>query len=153
MANTYSKIYLQFVFAVKYRKAVLDKSIQHQVHGVIGRLINESDGKTLIVNGVEDHVHCLLSLKPTIAPSDLMKIVKSKSSKYINDNNLTKNRFEWQDGFGVFSYGHSQIDMIYNYILNQEEHHRQKTFLDEYLSFLKAFDIDYNELYVFHEPC
>jgi putative transposase len=98
MANTYHQIYLQTVFAVKHRNAVIDKSWQNELFAVIGNLINETGCKTIIVNGVEDHVHCFLGLKPVISVSELMKTVKAKSSKYINDHSLTPERFEWQEG-------------------------------------------------------
>lgn len=126
MANTYSQIYVQIVFAVKYRKALLDKAWRSQVFGVMGNLINETNCKTIIVNGVEDHVHCFVGLKPAISVSELMKIVKAKSSKYINDHSLTRERFEWQTGFGVFSYSQIDIERVFKYIQNQEEHHRSK---------------------------
>ena len=116
MANTYHQIYLQFVFAVKYRKAIIDKSWGSILHGVIGNLINEASCKTIIVNGVEDHVHCFLGLRPVVSVSELMKTVKAKSSKYINDNSLTPERFEWQEGYGVFSYNQKNVDTIYKYI-------------------------------------
>src|SRR5258708_2186955 len=103
MANTYHQIYLQMVFAVKYRKAVIDKSWKSQFFGVIGNLINEAKCKTIIVNGVEDHAHCFVGLRPVVSVSDLMKTVKAKSSKYINDHSLTEQHFEWQEGYGVFS--------------------------------------------------
>ncbi len=151
MANTYHQIYLQTVFAVKYRNAVIDSSWKAQLFGVIGNLINENNCKTIIVNGVEDHVHCFLGLKPVVAVSELMKAVKAKSSKYINDHNLTADRFEWQEGYGVFSYGQSQIDTIHKYIQNQEEHHREQTFRDEYLGLLKEFKVAYDEHYIFKE--
>ena len=151
MANTYHQIYLQTVFAVKYRKAVIDKAWSSQLYAVIGNLINESSCKTIIVNGVEDHVHCFIGLKPVVSVSELMKAVKAKSSKYINDHSLTKSRFEWQVGYGVFSYSQSQVDKVYKYILNQEAHHKKQTFRDEYLDFLKKFKIDYDEKYVFKE--
>jgi len=125
MANTYHQIYLQTVFAVKYREAVIEKEWQLQLFGVIGNLINETDCKTIIVNGVEDHVHCFLGLKPVISVSELMKTVKAKSSKYINDHSLTPNRFEWQEGYGVFSYSQSQVDKVYRYVMNQAAHHQK----------------------------
>jgi len=149
MANTYHKIYLQFVFAVKFRQAVIDPKWNKDFFAVIGNLINENDCKTLIVNGVEDHVHCLVGMKPALAVSDLMKSVKAKASKHINENNLTKKHFEWQDGYGVFSYGQSQIDAVYRYIVQQEKHHKKKTFLEEYREMLAAFKIDYDEEYIF----
>jgi len=149
MANTYHQVYLQFIFAVKYRNAVLDKKWRSTLFGVIGNLINETGCKTLIVNGVEDHVHCFLGLKPVVSMSELMKTVKAKSSKYINDHQLTKGRFEWQEGYGVFSYSHSQIDQVIQYITNQEEHHKKQLFREEYLEFLNKFEIPYEESYIF----
>ena len=151
MANTYHQVYIQVVFAVKYREAVIANEWKSKVFGVIGNLINETGCKTIIVNGVEDHVHCFLGLKPTVSISELMKTVKAKSSKYINDHNLTKSRFEWQEGYGAFSYGHSQIDSVYKYITNQEEHHKKQTFKKEYLEFLDKFEVPFDERYIFEE--
>ena len=151
MANTYHQIYLQTVFAVKYRKAVLSKAWRSQVFGVIGNLINEANCKTIIVNGVEDHVHCFLALKPVVSVSELMKTVKAKSSKYINDHKLTPDRFEWQEGYGVFSYRQNDLDIIFKYIQNQEEHHKARTFRDEYLGLLKEFKVEFDEQFIFQE--
>jgi putative transposase len=151
MANTYHQIYLQTVFAVKYRNAVIDNAWKNELLGVIGNLINESNCKTIIVNGVEDHVHCFFGLKPVMSVSDVMKIVKAKSSKYINDHSLTKVRFEWQEGYGVFSYGQSQIDAVYKYIQNQEEHHKKQTFREEYVNFLQKFNVPFDEQYIFED--
>ncbi|HYI78168.1 MAG TPA: IS200/IS605 family transposase [Chryseolinea sp.] len=151
MANTYHQIYLQIVFAVKYRRAVMDKSWRGKLHGVIGNLINETKCKTLIVNGVEDHVHCLVGLKPAISVSDLMKSVKALSSKYINDHSLTPARFEWQEGFGAFSYSRREIDNVYKYIQRQEEHHKVQVFREEYLELLKEFEVEYDERYIFQD--
>ena len=151
MANTYHQVYLQCIFAVKYREAVLDKKWRSTVFGVIGNLINETGCKTLIVNGIEDHVHCFLGLKPVVSISELMKTVKAKSSKYINDHELIKRRFEWQEGYGVFSYSHSQINQVIQYITNQEEHHKKQMFREEYLEFLNRFEIPYDERYVFED--
>ncbi len=151
MANTYHQIYLQTVFAVKYRRSLIHTSWKDKLFGVIGNLINEAECKTIIVNGVEDHVHCLIGLKPVVSVSELMKTIKAKSSKYVNENKLTESRFEWQKGYGVFSYGQSQVDNVYNYIQNQEEHHKKRTFREEYLEFLKNFKIEYDEKYVFQE--
>ena len=151
MANTYHQVYIQAVFAVKYREAVIDKKRKPLLMGVLGNLINETGCKTIIVNGIEDHVHCFFGLKPTVTISELMKTIKAKSSKYINDHHLTKVRFEWQVGYGVFSYSHSQIDNVYHYIANQEEHHKKQKFLEEYKEFLDRFEVDYDERYVFEE--
>jgi REP element-mobilizing transposase RayT len=151
MANTYHQIYIQAVFAVKYRKAIIDKSWQKDLFGVIENLISESGCKTLIINGVEGHVHCFLGLKPTVPVSELMKTVKAKSSKFINDNSLSSQRFEWQKGYRVFSYSQSQIDAVYKYIQNQEVHHQKQTFREEYLDFLQKFKVSYNKNYIFKD--
>ena len=151
MANTYHQIYIQTVFAVKYRAAVIDKQWEKKLFGIIGNLINETGCKTLIVNGVSDHVHCFIGLKPAISISELMKTVKAKSSKYINDHHLTLSRFEWQVGYGAFSYGQSQKNDVYQYILRQEEHHKIHTFKEEYLSLLEIFKVPYEEQYLFED--
>lgn len=151
MANTYHQIYLQMVFAVKYRRAVLDKAWRGKVFGVIGNLINEANCKTIIVNGVEDHVHCFVGLRPVVSVSDLMKSVKALSSKYINDHSLTPQRFEWQEGYGVFSYRQRDVDTIYKYIQHQEDHHKIQTFGEEYLELLKEFKVEYDAQYIFQE--
>lgn len=151
MANTYHQVYLQVVFAVKYREAVINKLWKTALLGVIGNLINETGCKAILVNGVEDHIHCLVGLKPAISISELMKTVKAKSSKYINDHRLTSHRFEWQVGYGVFSYSHSEIDNVYHYIANQEEHHKKQMFREEYLEFLDKFRVTYDEQYIFEE--
>jgi putative transposase len=152
MANTYHQIYLQTVFPVKYRAALLEKEWRSQVFAVIGNLINECECRTIIVNGVEDHVHCFIGLRPAVSVSDLMKTVKAKSSKYINDHSLTSERFEWQEGYGAFSYSQSHVNAVYKYILNQERHHQKQSFKDEYLEFLRKFKVDYDEQYLFHDP-
>ena len=151
MANTYHQIYIQAVFAVIYRNEVIANEWKSKLFGVIGNLINETGCKTIIVNGVEDHVHCFLGLKPSVSISELMKTVKAKSSKYINDNQLTKSRFEWQEGYGAFSYSHSQINSVYKYIVNQEEHHKKQTFKEEYLEFLDKFEVPFDERYIFED--
>ncbi len=152
MANTYHQIYLHFVFTIKYRNAIIQKNWSHTFFGVIGNLINESGGKTIIVNGVEDHVHCFAGLKPVACVSELVKYVKARSSKYINDRGLTPGRFEWQKGYGVFSYGQSQITQVYRYIENQEAHHRKQTFWEEYEDLLRKFGIEFEDRFVFQEP-
>jgi REP element-mobilizing transposase RayT len=152
MANTYSQVYIQCVFAVKYRDSLIHKEWKHSLLGVIGNLINETGCKTILVNGTEDHVHCFFGLKPSLSISELMKVVKAKSSKYINDHQLVKHRFEWQEGYGSFSYGHSQIDEVYKYISNQESHHKKQTFREEYLDFLEKFNVPYDERYIFANP-
>jgi len=149
MPNTYSQLYIQAVFAVKYRNAVIDKSWRQNLMAVIGNLINETGCKTIIVNGVEDHVHCFFILQPKLSISDVMQSVKAKSSKWVNESKLILNRFEWQRGFGAFSYSKSHVDNVYNYIANQEAHHHKETFKEEYTKLLKAFGVEYDEDYYF----
>jgi putative transposase len=151
MANTYHQIYIQVVFAVKYRESVIADDLKATLFGIIGNLVNETGCKTIIVNGVEDHVHCFLGLKPIVSISELMKTVKAKSSKYINDQKLTISRFEWQEGYGAFSYSQSQVASVYKYVANQEQHHKKQTFKQEYLDFLDKFNVPFEERYVFEE--
>ncbi|MCF2487642.1 IS200/IS605 family transposase [Dyadobacter sp. CY347] len=149
MTNTYSQMYIQTVFAVKYRRAVIHRQWRSELMAVIGNLINETGCKTLIVNGVEDHVHCFFTLKPSISVSEAMKNVKAKSSKWINDKHFLDDRFEWQRGFGTFSYSQSHIDNVFRYIQNQEQHHSKTTFRNEYIEMLVKYGIDYDEQYIF----
>ena len=149
MANTYHQIYVQTVFAVKYRDAVILKSLQSELFANIGNLINETGCKNIIVNGVEDHVHCFFGLKPSQSVSDVMQIAKGRSSKWINDNKLLPHRFEWQEGYGVFSYSKSHVDAVFKYIKNQEAHHRKQTFREEYIEMLDKFEVGYDERYIF----
>lgn len=149
MSNTYHQVYIQAVFAVKYRGALINNECKSKILSVIGNLINETGCKTIIVNGTDDHVHCLLGLKPTISISELMKIVKGKSSRFINDHQLTKCKFEWQEGYGVFSYSKSHIDAVYKYIANQEAHHKKQNFKDEYSSLLNKYNVDFDKKCVF----
>src|SRR5665647_2136254 len=116
MSNTYHQIYIHGVFAVKNRNAMIGMSWKPKMMAVIGNLINETGSTNILVNGVADHAHCLFELKPSVSISDVMKIAKSKSSKWLNENNLLRYHFEWQSGFGAFSYSHSQIDLLYKYI-------------------------------------
>lgn len=152
MASTYYQIYIHAVFAVKYRSSLLEKDWRGSVHNVIANLINETGCKAIIVNGVEDHVHCLLGLKPTISISELMKRVKAKSSKHINESGLTPVRFEWQDGYGAFSYSQSSVKSVYRYIADQENHHKKKTLAEEHQEFLEKFKVKYDPRNIFHLP-
>ena len=151
MGNTYSQVYIQAVFAVKYRNAVISPAWKQDLLKVIVNLINETGCKTLIVNGVEDHMHCFFKLKPSLSISDLMQSVKAKSSKWINESNFLSERFEWQRGFGAFSYSKSQINSVYQYIANQEQHHKQENFREEYVKLLEAFEVEYDDRYLFDD--
>ena len=151
MPNTYVKLYVQTVFSVKYRDALIQDHFRKELHAVVGSLINETGCKTFIVNGVEDHIHCFFSLKSSTSLSEVMKSVKAKSSKWINENGFVKERFEWQRGFGGFSYSQSAINNVYKYIQNQEKHHKKENFKAEYQKLLKEFEVEYNEYYWFED--
>ena len=149
MAGTFTQIYIQAVFAVKGSTNLLQKRWRDEVFKYMAGIIKNKNQKPIIVNGVADHVHAFIGLKPSMALSDLIRDVKNNTSNIINENNWVRGRFSWQEGYGAFSYGHSQIDTVYNYILNQEEHHRKKTFREEYLEFLEKFEVPYEERFLF----
>jgi REP element-mobilizing transposase RayT len=149
MAGTFSQIYIQTVFAVKGRDNFLMEPWRTEVFKYISGIIKGKNQKPIIVNGVKNHVHIFVGLKPSISVSDLIRDVKNNSTNFINEKKFVKGKFSWQEGFGSFSYSHSQIEQVYNYILNQEVHHRQKTFREEYLDFLRKFEIEYEDRYLF----
>jgi len=149
MASTYSQLYIHFVFAVKGRENLIGKSWKDELFKYISGIIKNKNQKPIIVNGMEDHIHVFIGLKPAIAISDLVRDIKNNSSNFINKNKFVKGKFSWQAGYGVFSYSHSQINKVYNYILNQEKHHKKRNFKEEYCNMLKKFDIEYNEKYIF----
>lgn len=149
MAGTYSQIYIQVVFAVQGRQNLLHKDWREEVFKYMAGIIKNKGHKPYIVNGVEDHVHAFLSLKPALALSDLVRDVKNNSSNFINDHRWIKGKFCWQEGYGAFSYSHSQIAYVYDYIANQEKHHARQQFRDEYLDLLKKFEIEYDGKYIF----
>lgn len=152
MANTYSNLLVQTVFAVKYRNAMIQKVWKEEFFSVIGNLINETECQSMIVNGVSDHVHCLFGLKPKHSISSVMQSVKAKSSKWLNESGYLNHRFEWQGGFGAFSYSNGQMNRVYHYIKNQEVHHKKKSFLEEYELMLKKYQVPYDEKHLFKLP-
>lgn len=149
MAGTYSQIYIQIVFAVNGRENLLQKPWRNEVFKYIAGIVKGKNQKSIIVNGVANHVHLFVGLKPSISVSDLVRDIKNNSSNFINEQKFVRGRFSWQEGFGSFSYSHSQIEQVYQYILSQEEHHKKKSFREEYLDFLKKFDVEYDEKYLF----
>jgi len=149
MPETYSQIYIQVVFAVKGRKNFLQKEWRDEVFKYISGIISAKGHKAIIVNGVEDHVHVFVGLKPVMALSDLVRDIKNNSSKNINESGRLKEKFQWQEGYGAFSYSKSAVSNVYKYIENQEEHHRKKSFKEEYKEFLKEFEIEYRDEYLF----
>ncbi len=149
MANTYTQIYIQVVFAVQGRQCLIQPENKEEIYKYITGIVTNQGQKMLQINGVADHVHLLIGLKPNIALSDLVRDIKAGSSKFINENRWIRGKFHWQEGFGAFSYGHSQLDTIIQYIANQETHHLQKSFKNEYLALLRKFDIAFEDKYVF----
>ena len=149
MPGTFSQIYIQIVFAVKGRENLISKSWKDDVHKYIAGIIKGKEQKPIIVNGMPDHIHAFVGLKPSMLISDLVRDIKNNSSNFINDHKFVKGKFSWQEGYGAFSYSHSHISNVYNYILNQEEHHKKRTFREEYLELLKKFEIEHNEKYLF----
>lgn len=149
MAGTFSQIYIQVVFTVKGWENLIGKEWKDELHKYIAGIIKGKEQKPIIVNGMPDHTHAFVGLRPAMAISDLVRDIKNNSSNFINEKRLVKGRFSWQEGYGAFSYSHSHIQNVYDYILNQEEHHRKKTFKEEYIEFLKRFEIEYNEKYLF----
>jgi len=149
MANTYTQLNIQLIFAVQGRDCILKKSFRGEVFKYISGILKENKQYPLAVNGYLDHVHAFFELNPKDSISDIARIVKSNSSKWINDNNFIGTKFHWQEGYGAFSYSRSQRDKVIKYIVNQEKHHKKKSFREEYYDFLKAFEIEYNEKYMF----
>ena len=149
MANTYTQIYIQYVFAVQNKTSTIQPSWEDELYKYMTGFIQNRNHKLIAINGVKDHLHVFVGMHPTDSPSNLMKELKGYSSKWINENQLVPGRFQWQEGFSAFSYGRSQIDAVYQYVMKQKEHHRVKTFLEEYVEMLQKFDIEYDERYVF----
>jgi REP element-mobilizing transposase RayT len=149
MANTYTQIHIHGIFAVKYRDSVISKNWAEDLYKYITGIVQNNGHKLLSIGGIADHVHLLFGMRPNQSLSDLMQDIKGNSSKWINENKFVRGHFSWQEGYGAFSYSKSQIPSVIKYIQNQEQHHTKKIFLEEYKDFLKAFDIDYDEWYIF----
>jgi len=149
MANTFSQIYIQTVFAVSGRLSLITEDFKEELHRYITGIVRNKRQKLISINGMADHIHILIGLRPAMALAELVRDVKSDSSDWINRKNLARGKFAWQEGYGAFSYGHSQLDTIIRYIQNQEKHHRRKTFKNEYLTLLRKFQIEFKEEYVF----
>jgi len=149
MLNTYSQIYIQIVFAVKGRENLISNIHREELHKYITGIVQNRGQKMLSIFCMPDHVHLLVGIKPSITISDLVRDIKAGSSNFINQQYYVNGKFNWQEGFGVFSYSKSQIDTVIKYILSQEEHHKKTTFREEYFDFLEKFEIDYDEKYLF----
>ena len=152
MPNTYTQIHIQFVFAVKFRKALIEDSYKQELYQYITAIVQSYGHKMLAINGVADHIHIFIGMRPTQSISDLMQDIKGNSSKWVNDKKFLKVKFEWQGGYGAFSYSKSHVQNVIKYVKNQEKHHAKQTFRAEYIDFLKKFDIEYDERYIFQDP-
>jgi len=149
MANTYTQIYIHTIFAVRGRQNVIRREIREELHRYISGIVRNKKQKVLAVSSMSDHIHLLIGLRPDIALSDLVRDIKANSSRFINDKRWTKGRFNWQEGFGAFSYSHSQLGTVIKYIEDQEKHHIKKSFKEEYLELLQSFNIEYDNKFVF----
>ena len=152
MANSYTQMHLQLIFAVKFRASLINSSWKDELLKYITGIIQTQKHKLIIINGVADHLHVLIGFRPHQSLSELMQDIKGSSSKWINEKKFTPARFAWQEGYGAFSYSHSHLNKVINYIKNQEQHHRKISFLEEYRSFLKAYEIEFDEKYILEEP-
>ena len=149
MPNTYTQIHVQFVFAVKNRRALIHESIRVRIEKYITGIVQNFGHKLLAIYSMPDHTHLFIGFRPNQSLSELMREVKSRSSEFINKERLTKEKFNWQEGYGAFSYSHSHVQNVIEYVLNQPEHHKKKAFKEEYLEFLTKFEIPYEEQYLF----
>jgi len=149
MANTFTQLYTQLVFAVQGRQNIIQNRFEEDVYKYITGIIQNKGHKLISINGMPDHIHIFIGMKPKEAISDLVRDVKKDSSKLINSKNWIRGKFNWQEGFGGFSYGHSQISDVANYIDNQKKHHKKRTFKEEYLELLKKFQIEFDKRYLF----
>ena len=151
MANTYTQIHIQFVFVVKYRNGLINTIWKEELNKYISGIVEKQQHKLIAINGMPDHIHLLVGFRSTQSISDFMQDVKGSSSKWINEKKFLKGKFEWQEGYGAFSYSKSDLKNVIAYIMNQKEHHLKRSFRDEYLDLLKEFEIEFDEKYIFKE--
>jgi len=149
MPNTFSQIYIQVVFAVKGRESLIHASWEEELYKYISGIVKNKDQKMLVINGMPDHIHFLIGIKPSCCLSDLVREIKKSTNEFIKDKKFCKFKFQWQEGFGAFSYSHSALNNVIAYINNQKNHHKKQTFREEYKTFLTKFQIDHKEEYLF----
>ncbi len=152
MANTFTQLYVQFVFAPKFRAALLQKEWDERLRSYISVIVRNHGHKLIAINNMPDHIHMFIGLNPTQSVSEVMRIVKGDSAEWINKEKLTIGKFQWQNGYGAFSYGRSQVDAVSKYVSNQQEHHKKVAFLDEYKAMLEKFEIPFEDQYLFTLP-
>jgi REP element-mobilizing transposase RayT len=151
-SSTFTQLHIQCVFAVKYRRALIHPEWEVRLHQYITGMLQKRGYKMLAINGTGDHLHIFFGMRPHQALADLMREVKGESSAWINAQRLVPSLFRWQEGYGGFSYSRWDVQMICNYIYNQKEHHRKRSFLDEYNESLKEFEVEYDPQYIFVPP-
>ncbi|MBN1782155.1 IS200/IS605 family transposase [bacterium] len=151
MANTYTQIYIQFVFAVQNRISLIRPEWKDELYKYITGIIKKQKHKLIAINGTVNHLHVFIGYKPHQSIPDLLQDIKGHSSKWINERGFAMGKFSWQAGYGAFSYSQSQIDPVVKYIVNQEKHHKRKTFREEYIQFLKTFQIQFDEKYILND--
>ena len=149
MPGTFSQIYIQTVFAVRNRECLIRSSWEEHLYKYMTGIIQNKGQKMLQINGMPDHIHFLIGMKPSCCLSDLVREVKKSSTQFINEKNFIKSKFQWQEGFGAFSYNHSSLDDVIGYIQLQKEHHRKLSFKEEYISLLTSFNIEFKNEYLF----
>lgn len=149
MPGTFSQIYIQIVFAVKGRDSLIHEQWEERLYKYITGVVQNKEQKMLAINGMPDHIHFLIGMRPSACLSDIVREVKKSSNEFIKENKLCRSQFNWQEGYGAFSYGQSQLDNVIAYIMNQKQHHQKQTFKDEYKTLLKKFNIEHDEKYLF----
>jgi REP element-mobilizing transposase RayT len=151
MANTYSQIHIQAVFAVQNRECIIRNSWKEELYKYISGIVQSNNHKILSINGMPDHIHILFGLRPSQSIADLMQDVKGSSSKWINNKKLVHSKFSWQEGYGAFSYSKADVPAIIQYIINQTDHHKRKTFSEEYYEMLQEFEVDFDDRFIFKQ--
>lgn len=149
MSATFSQIYIQLVFAVKGRNSLINILWEEELYRYITGIVRNKEQKMLAINGVSDHIHLFIGMKPSCCLSDLVREIKKSSNEFINEKKFTNFKFQWQEGYGAFSYSHSNLDNVIKYVMNQKEHHKVQSFKEEYISFLKKFEVEFKDEYLF----
>lgn len=149
MPGTFSQIYIQIVFAVKGRESLIHHSWEEELYRYITGIITNKDQKLLAINGMPDHIHILIGMRPSCCLSDLVREIKKASNEFINQKKFISSKFQWQEGYGAFSYSHSTLDNVIAYIQNQKEHHCKRSFKEEYKEFLTKYQIAHKDEYLF----
>ena len=148
-SSTFSQIYIHNVMAVRGRESLIQHSWEEDLYKYISGVVKHKGQKMIAINGMPDHIHFLIGMRPSCCLSDLIREIKKSSNEYINENKLSHFKFQWQEGFGAFSYGHSSLDHVIAYIHKQKEHHKKKTFKTEYKEILESFQLEYKDEFLF----